>query len=130
MMKRLFITKRCLFATALLFIGIFIYALYKYQVVTKENWILSFVRNFVPDFLWMISFYLVSVGCMKSFTNNYMFATAIYTFIISILFELCQFIGVIQGTCDVLDIGVYFIAILVAYTIQKYIFKGEDYEKN
>lgn len=122
--------KRFLFAIATLSIGILIYILFKYQILTKGNYISTFIRNFVPDFLWMISFYFVSVCYMKSLTKRYMFATALYTFIFSILFELCQLSGKVYGTFDVLDIGVYFIAVLIAYTIEKFIFRGNNYEKD
>lgn len=122
--------KRFLFAIVTLSIGILIYVLYKYQVLVKGNYISTFIRNFVPDILWMISFYFVSVCFMKNLTKRYMFATAVYTFIFSIIFELCQLTGKVHGTFDMLDIGVYFIAVLIAYTIEKFIFRGNYYEKD
>ena len=50
--------------------------------------------------------------------------------IVSILFELCQLTGKVHGTFDMLDIGVYFIAVLIAYTIEKFVFRGNYYEKD
>ena len=129
-MKRLCMIKRLLFAITSLSIGILIYVFYNCQHIHKSNYILTFIRNFLPDCLWMISFFLVSVVFMRRLTNRYMFATAIYTFIFSIVFELSQLFGFVKGTFDLLDIGVYFVAISIAYTIEKYIFRGNNYEEN
>ena len=111
--------KKIIFSILLLFFGIFIYYLFRENILIKQNFILAFIRNYIPDILWTISFYCISTVFSKNIVKNYIVFTAIYVFSIGLFFELLQLKGIVKGTYDVFDIIIYIIAILVACLIEK-----------
>jgi len=112
--------KRIIFSLITLLVGIFIYYLSLEHLLIKNNLISSFIRNYVPDILWTISFYSLSVIFSKGITKNYIILTAIYVIVISVIFELLQFTGIVRGTFDVFDIMIYIISTIFASLIEKY----------
>lgn len=85
-----------------------------------------FIRNYIPDFLWMISFYFFSVNYSKRITKKYILFTSVYTFALGLFFELLQLANIVRGTFDILDIITYVIAILLADIVEKYIWRDEN----
>ena len=110
--------KKVIFSIYTLLIGVLIYYLYQKQILVKNNIIASFIRNYIPDILWTISFYSVSTIFLKEITKNYIIYTAIHIIIIGIFFELLQFTGVVIGTFDFFDIIIYIISAIVASLIE------------
>ncbi len=110
--------KKVIFSIYTLLIGVLIYYLYQKQILVKNNIIASFIRNYIPDILWTISFYSVSTIFLKEITKNYIIYTAIHIIIIGIFFELLQFTGVVRGTFDFFDIIIYIISAIVASLIE------------
>ena len=116
--------KRILFSILTLLIGITIYYLGQQHILIKSNIIASFIRNYIPDMLWTLSFYSLSVIFSKNITKNYILFTALYVIIIGVCFEFLQFTGIARGTFDVFDILVYIISASIASLIEKYYWGG------
>ena len=114
-----------IFTFCALALGIFIYYLYKLQILIKKDLLSSFIRNYLPDILWMISFYSISVIFSKEITKNYIIFTALYVNIIGILFELLQLTGIVGGTFDIFDIVAYAISSIIAILIEKYYWRDK-----
>lgn len=112
--------KRMMFSFCLLSLGIIIYCLYNQQILIKQNIIFSFIRNYVPDILWTLSFYSIISVFSKEITKNYILFTTLYINIIAIFFELLQFTGIVRGTFDIFDIIIYAISCFIAILIEKY----------
>ncbi|MBR2240264.1 MAG: hypothetical protein IJ890_02615 [Clostridia bacterium] len=110
--------KKVVFSIFALLLGVLIYYLYQKQILIKNNLFFSFIRNYLPDILWAISFYSISAIFLKEITKNYIIYTAIYIIIISIIFELLQFTGVVRGTFDIFDIIIYAISAIIASLIE------------
>ena len=111
--------KKIIFSFFTLLIGSIIYFLSDTNILVKTNFITAFIRNYLPDILWTISFYTISTLLAKNITKNYILLSAVYVISIGILFELLQFTGIVRGTFDVWDILVYIIFSLVACLIEK-----------
>ena len=110
--------KKMIFSICTLLLGVFIYYLYQKQILIKNTILSSFIRNYIPDILWTISFYSISAIFLKEISNRYIIYTAIYIIIIGIIFELLQFTGVVRGTFDLFDIIIYSISAIVASLIE------------
>ena len=124
--------KRILISLITLILGISIYYLYKEGIMTNNTNVTAMIRNFVPDFLWMFSFYFFSVIFSKNFvqkefvifikkvTKKYISVTAFYSLFLGIGFEIMQKTRLIKGTFDYWDITIYVISISIACLIEKY----------
>lgn len=121
--------KRIIFSLCTLILGIIIYYLYYKKILSENNEFSILIRNYIPDFLWMMSFYFFSINYSKRITNNYILLTSIYTFTIGLIFELLQLANIVKGTFDIFDIITYSISILFACVVEKYIWRYEN-EKN
>lgn len=117
--------KRMIFVISTLLVGILIYYLYNMQFLAKTDIISSFIRNYIPDFLWMISFYCLSAKFSKDLTKHYIIFTAIYVIILGVFFEILQLTGVVNGTFDIFDIITYIISTVFACLIEKYYLGGK-----
>ena len=111
--------KRMILSICLLLLGIFIYFIFNGQFLIKDGLITSFIRNYVPDILWTLSFYFASINFSKKIVKNYIPFTALYVFLLALLFELLQLVHIINGTFDIFDIIIYFISICIASLIEK-----------
>lgn len=125
----IFMRKRIIFSLCTLILGIIIYYLYYKKILSENNEFSILIRNYIPDFLWMMSFYFFSINYSKRITNNYILLTSIYTFTIGLIFELLQLANIVKGTFDIFDIITYSISILFACVVEKYIWRYEN-EKN
>lgn len=121
--------KRILLSLITLILGIVIYYLYYKKIIDVSTELLRFVRNFIPDFLWMFSFFFLSVNYSKRITKKYIILTSTYALALGTLFELLQMANVVKGTFDILDIIVYIISILIACIVEKLLWRDEN-EKN
>ena len=110
--------KKMIFSLFALLIGVLIYYLYQKQILSKNDIVLSFIRNYIPDVLWTISFYSASAIFLKELTKNYIIITAIYISTLGMIFELLQFTGVVRGTFDIFDIIIYIFSTVVASLIE------------
>lgn len=118
--------KRIIISLCTLIIGITIYYCFYWDILIVNTNYSAFFRNYVPDFLWMISFYLFSINFTKQLTSKYILLTSIYAFILGLLFELLQFFNIVSGTFDILDIITYVIAIIFACIVEKIIWRYEN----
>lgn len=124
--KKTFI--RATSAISTMIIGIVIYALFRQGVVSKSNFVLAFIKNYIPDMLWMISFMNVCIIYCEGIHKNYIALAGTYTLIIGIIFEATQYWHLVRGTFDFIDILSYFIAIIIVSLIEM---KGrKKHEKN
>lgn len=118
--------KRVIVSVCTLILGILIYYLYFKRILIENTEISKFIRNYIPDFLWMVSFYFFSVNYSKRITKRYILLTSIYTFALGVFFELLQLANVVKGTFDILDIITYIISIILAGIVEKYIWRDEN----
>lgn len=117
--------KRMIFVISTLLVGILIYYLYNMQFLAKTDIISSFIRNYIPDSLWIISFYSLSAHFSKDLTKHYIVFTAIYVIILSVIFEILQLTGIVHGTFDIFDIITYIVSTILACLIEKYFLGGK-----
>lgn len=116
--------KKIIYSLSTLLLGILIYYLSHKGLLIKNDFISSFIKNYVPDILWTLSFYSLSTIFSKAITKNYIIFTALYVIIIGIFFEFLQFTGIVKGTFDVFDILVYIISTIIACLVEKYYWRG------
>ena len=121
--------KRFLLSFLFILIGLFVYAIYSNGIITKSTFILSVIRNYLPDICWVFSFYFASVNFAFNISKNYIVLNSIYVFLISMLFEILQYYGVVKGTYDIVDILIYIISIVISCLIEVKI-RRKDNEKN
>lgn len=121
--------KRVVFSIITLIIGIIIYLFFYNGVLTKNNIICSFLRNYSCDFLWAMSFFFGSINFSKNITKYYVLLNFSFVLFIGLLFEILQLINIAKGTFDIYDIFIYFIAALIACLIENK-FKEDENEKN
>ena len=122
--------KRILISICTLILGVFIYYLNFINVLITDNDISIFIRNYIPDFLWMVSFYFFSINYAKKITKKYIIATSIYVIALGLMFEMMQYSNIVKGTFDILDIITYIIAIIIANIVELLIWRYEDENKN
>ena len=68
----------------------------------------SFVINYIPDFLWAVAFVLT----LSFFLDN-MLTAGILVVLFGTIFEALQRYNIIKGTCDVLDIVVEAVGVIL-----------------
>ena len=113
-----YINKRVILSVVSFMIGVVIYWLFNNNVLTKSNLIYTIIRNYVSDGLWVISFFFIAINFSENITKK-------YVLIVGVIFEVMQLTNIANGTFDLLDILVYFIAILIACLIEKNIYGGK-----
>ena len=118
--------KRIIVSLCTLILGILIYCLYHQGILIENTYYSVFIRNYIPDFLWMVSFYFFSINYSKGITKKYILLTSSYTFALGLTFELLQFANIVRGAFDIFDIITYVISILLASIVEKYIWRDED----
>jgi hypothetical protein len=85
------------------------------------------IKNYLSDGLWAYAF----ISCILIIWDRKINPLWILiTLFISVLFELLQRFHLLNGTGDVLDIGVYCFFFTVALITNKFIFKLIYYDKN
>lgn len=81
---------------------------------------LSFIRNFIPDFLWAMAFNFSLAPIFKElFGRKYLVATGTVCFLCGTLYEVFQYIGICKGYGDGIDVVVYFTATLLSCNLIK-----------
>lgn len=118
--------KRIIFSMITLLVGVFIYYLYDTRIIINTNGITRFVRNFIPDFLWMFSFFIFSINFSKEITKRYLVLTVIYTITLGVIFELLQLTKYVKGTFDIFDVITYIISIAVACFAEIFFWRDEN----
>lgn len=108
--------KRLIIAAAALICGILIY---KFCSLWTSNLLLMIIRNHIPDYLWVVSFYFISVVFIRDITKRYVLWTTFYVVVISIIYEFLQFFCIVKGTFDVIDILAYIAGVITACIIEK-----------
>ena len=121
--------KQTLISVIVLCIGIIIYILFKFDVLNKSNIILAFIRNYLLDGLWAMSFSFAIVYFFKKKKKKYLLITSLYVILMGIIFEVLQFVHFVNGTFDYIDIMTYIIFAIISYFIEKYILEVKN-EKN
>ena len=93
-------------------------------VICDKNGYHGFVRNFVPDFLWMMAFMFALTPLFRFIFNKDEadFIAFVVCGSLGVIFEICQYIGIINGTGDYLDVITYF----VAGSISRVLFSVKD----
>ena len=100
-------------------IGVAIYWLFNIGLLHKNNLICTIIRNYLSDGLWVISFFFIAINFSKDITQKYILLTSVFVFIVGIIFEFMQLTNIANGTFDLIDILVYFIAVLISCPIEK-----------
>ena len=108
--------------------GIIIYYLFN-TFLYKNGLITTFIRNYVPDLFWSISFYLFTVQLSRKTFKWYKIINSFYVLIIGIVFELLQLYHLVPGTYDLFDIFIYALGIIFANLIEIFM-RRIEYEKN
>lgn len=85
----------------------------------------DFIKYYLPDFLWLYSL-TFCLFLIFSPTLNKGRIIALFSFLMSVIFELLQQESVISGTADIVDVLAYFTASVLAYAVfKKYIINKE-----
>lgn len=113
------LNKRVILSIVALLIGVAVYCLFNNNLLTKSNIIYTIIRNYLSDVLWVISFFFIAIIFSKNITKRYILLTTIFVFINSIFFEILQYMDIVNGTFDFIDIIAYFSAILISILIEK-----------
>ena len=121
--------KRFLLSLFFIIVGLLIYVIYRNEIITKSNIILSTIRNYLPDICWTFSFYFASINFAFNISKNYIVLNSVYVLLISMLFELLQYFGIIKGTYDTVDIFIYIFSIMIACLIEIKM-RRKDNDKN
>jgi hypothetical protein len=92
-----------------------------YHPLPKDSWLLNFAVYSIPDGFWLLSCIL----CLRALWLENARACGLYirmTWVLAMLFELCQLPGLIPGTFDLLDLcamglaafgeGIFYISVL------------------
>ena len=74
----------------------------------------SFVINYIPDFLWAVAYVLT----LSFFLDN-MLTAGILVVLFGTIFEALQRYNIIKGTCDVLDIVVEAVGVILMIVFVK-----------
>lgn len=91
-----------------------------FYIKCKDIEALKIVRNFLPDFLWMIAFiFALSPFVKEVFENCYILISGCICFSFSVLFEFLQWTNIIKGTGDFWDLAVYFAAVITGCILIK-----------
>lgn len=121
MQKKGHIFIRILLSIVILFIGIAIYFIFNKHIILKDNFLFKFVRNYLLDGLWTVSFFFSTITIFKDITKKYLIATSVFVFVNGVIFELMQLKGIVNGTFDLIDILIYMLATFLACLIEKLI---------
>lgn len=119
---------RIILSGLFLITGIFIYFLFNI-FIDKNGLVTTFIRNYVPDLFWSISFYLFTIQISRKTFKWYKVINSFYVLIIGIIFELLQLYHIAPGTYDLFDIFIYAFGILFANLIEIFMRRIEN-EKN
>ena len=76
------------------------------------------IRHYVPDFLWAFS-----LNCGLNLLIDSLWLNAIISFFCGTAWELLQYLNVVSGTGDIIDITAYLTACVLAVTINYFSFK-------
>ena len=112
------IYKRIILSIVSFIIGVATYLLFNNGILYKSNWICTIIRNYLSDGLWVISFFFIAINFSKDITQKYILLTSAFVLIVGIFFEIMQLTNVANGTFDIIDILVYFFAILISILIE------------
>lgn len=113
------IYKRIILSIISFVIGVAIYWLFNNNLLSKSNLICTILRNHLSDGLWVISFFFIAINFSKNITKKYVLLTSIFVLVFGIIFEVMQLTNIANGTFDLIDILVYFIAVLISCLIEK-----------
>jgi len=78
----------------------------------------KFLRNYSSDILWAYSL-MFAVFVVSNRSAKRLILTAALCIVFEISIEMCQYIGIIKGTFDILDVIAEIIATVVAFIIIK-----------
>ena len=79
---------------------------------TESVWYWSFIKYYLPDMLWAYS-----LGCSTYYGYRNRTVKFLLPILLGTAIEVCQYIGVLFGTGDVLDIIVETIGVCIAYLV-------------
>ncbi|MFT3982916.1 MAG: hypothetical protein QM697_03335 [Lachnospiraceae bacterium] len=103
----------------------FIFGLdYHDKILVKDNLIFKFIRNYFLDMLWAYAFVIAMFFVIDNNTASVLKILFI-AFSFSVILEILQMTPVAEGTFDLCDIAVEFLAEVVAVLIIKKYFLGE-----
>ena len=125
-MSEIIMKKRVIISFVFFIIGIIIY--YLYDNVLNDNYII-FIRYYIPDLCWTISFYFMSINFTKNIIKRDLIFNSLYVLFFGILYELFQLYNIANGKFDVIDVLVYIISVIFANYIEIILRRNEN-EKN
>jgi predicted Na+-dependent transporter len=106
-----------------LFLGTLIY------VLSTDADIVSFVKNYVPDGLWAYALISAVLIIWERRIDPFWVTTI---FVLAAVFEFAQYIGLVGGTADAIDVLVYFTCFLIGISLNRYFktnLKNQNLEK-
>ena len=121
--------KRIILSIVFLLFGIFVYYLYDINFIGRSNNLTIFIRYYIPDICWTMSFFFMSINFTKNICKKDLFINSLYVLFIGILYELFQLFNITNGTFDIIDITIYILSVLIADYIEIRLRRNE-YEKN
>ena len=94
-------------------------------ILNLDNAIIRFIRSYGLDFIWAYSMWFGVMLCSFGFKNKAAIAV-IVTIVCGIVVELMQYIGLFQGTADLLDVLFETAGVFVAVAVNKLYMKKGD----
>lgn len=119
MQKVWYVHRRVILSIVSLIVGIVIYYLFYKHLISKDSFLFIFIRNYLLDSLWAVSFFFASIIFFRNIAKKYLILTSLFVFVNGIVFELMQLEGIANGTFDFADIITYMFAVLIACLIEK-----------
>lgn len=105
-------------------------SVYIFALEENSAFFFRILRNYGPDFLWLLSFEFALAPIFKElFPKKYLLITFIICTLTGTAFEILQKLNFFKGTGDIYDVSVYFTAALLGCRIIKTIYKKEGKEK-
>ena len=87
---------------------------------------MSFIRNYVPDCFWVISFYFMSINFTNNLTKRSLLFNSLYVILIGLIYEFLQLYNFVNGTFDIKDIIIYIVSVILACLIEIFLRRREN----
>ena len=120
--------KRIFLSLSFLILGSLVYLMFDLEVISKSNFIYRFIRNYVPDMCWILSFFLTSINFTRNIAKNDLLMNSLYVLGIGILLEIFQYFNIVKGIFDFFDVLVYIIAVILACSLEIFLRRNKNEE--
>lgn len=86
-------------------------------MVNNESAIFQFIKCYFPDGLWAYAFLSVILIIWDRIVNPFWLTAA---FLFALLFEVFQYVQLVRGTADTIDVIVYYTCFIIALMLNNF----------